>query len=235
MIKLQAYLQAMEQEVEMEFINKRDLDQQYTVKASFYYRNIGGEQVLCRRAADIKSIDYKDEAIDAYFVMMNPGKCKSYDVTKVAKVEDNDVIFVEASSDHTMARVMNIMKELRWKYIRILNVSDIVDPNSGRAKAKIKKIIENGYDEHCIFAESRREELDSLTREDAVYIISWGTGKELNCYKKLAMGYLKDKRYIGVQNKSGQYYHIKPRKNVNINPMIVAEKIIEQVRNLRNK
>ncbi len=29
--------------------------------------------------------------------------------------------------------------------------------------------------------------------------------------------------------------HIKPRQNANINPMIVAEKIIEQVRNLHNK
>ena len=220
-------------EVEMEFIYKRDLDQQYTVKASFYYRNIDGEQVLCRRAADIKSIDYKDEAIDAYFIMMNPGKCKSYDVTEVAKGEEDDVIFVEAISDSTMARVMNIMKELGWKYIRIFNMSDIVEPNSPSANAKIKKIIEQGYDEHCIFVESRREELDSLTKEDAVYVISWGTSEEINYYVPLAMRYLEGKRYIGAQNKCGKYYHVKLRGKEN--QISVAEQIIEQVRNLCNK
>ena len=213
-------------EVEMKFIYKRDLDQQYTVKASFYYRNIGGEQVLCRRAADIKSIDYKDESIDAYFIMMNPGKCKSYDGTKVAKDEEADVFFSEAISDPTMARVMNIMKELGWKYIRILNMSDIVEPNSPSANAKIKKIIEQGYDEHCIFAESRREELERLTKDDAVYVISWGTSEEINYYVPLAMRYLEGKTYIGAQNKCGKYYHVKLRGKEN--QISVAEQIIEQ-------
>ena len=49
------------------------------------------------------------------------------------------------------------------------------------------------------------------------------------------MSYLKDKMYIGDQNKSGQYYHVKPHQNASINTMIVAEKIIEHVRNLRDK
>lgn len=220
-------------EVEMEFIYKRDLDQQYTVKASFYYRNIDGEQVLCRRAADIKSIDYKDETVAAYFIMMNPGKCKSYDVTRIIKGENDDVIFGEATSDPTMARVMNIMKELGWKYIRILNMSDIVEPNSPSANAKIKKIIEQGYNEHCIFVESRREELDSLTKEDAVYVLSWSTGEEINHYVSLAMRFLEGKTYIGVQNKCGKYYHVKLRGKEN--QIRVAEQIIEQARNLRNK
>ncbi|MCI7066028.1 MAG: hypothetical protein MR953_00120 [Butyrivibrio crossotus] len=217
----------------MEFIYKRELDKRYAVKASFYYRNIDGEQVLCRRAADIKSIDYKDESIDAYFIMMNPGKCKSYDVTKVAKDEEADVFFSEAISDPTMARVMNIMKELGWKYIRILNMSDIVEPNSPSANAKIKKIIEQGYYEHCIFAESRREELDSLTKQDAVYVISWGTSEEINYYVPLAMSYLEGKTYIGAQNKCGKYYHVKLRGKEN--QISVAEQIIEQARNLRSK
>lgn len=220
-------------EVKMEFIYKRELDKRYAVKASFYYRNIDGEQVLCRRAADIKSIDYKDESIDAYFIMMNPGKCKSYDVTKVAKDEEADVFFSEAISDPTMARVMNIMKELGWKYIRILNMSDIVEPNSPSANAKIKKIIEQGYYEHCIFAESRREELDSLTKQDAVYVISWGTSEEINYYVPLAMSYLEGKTYIGAQNKCGKYYHVKLRGKEN--QISVAEQIIEQARNLRSK
>lgn len=220
-------------EVKMEFIYKRELDKRYAVKASFYYRNIDGEQVLCRRAADIKSIDYKDESIDAYFIMMNPGKCKSYDVTKVAKDEEADVFFSEAISDPTMARVMNIMKELGWKYIRILNMSDIVEPNSPSANAKIKKIIEQGYYEHCIFAESRREELDSLTKQDAVYVISWSTSEEINYYVPLAMSYLEGKTYIGAQNKCGKYYHVKLRGKEN--QISVAEQIIEQARNLRSK
>ena len=204
----------------MEFIYKRELDKRYAVKASFYYRNIDGEQVLCRRAADIKSIDYKDESIDAYFIMMNPGKCKSYDVTKVAKDEEADVFFSEAISDPTMARVMNIM-------------TDIVEPNSPSANAKIKKIIEQGYYEHCIFAESRREELDSLTKQDAVYVISWGTSEEINYYVPLAMSYLEGKTYIGAQNKCGKYYHVKLRGKEN--QISVAEQIIEQARNLRSK
>ena len=40
----------------MEYKYKGELEAKYKVEASFYYRNIGEEQVLCRRAANIKKI-----------------------------------------------------------------------------------------------------------------------------------------------------------------------------------
>ena len=108
----------------MKYIYKRDLDKLYEVKASFYRRRINGMVIVCRRAADIIRRDCESEEVDAYFIMMNPGSCKLKDEDKITENEKEEIEFINATSDATMARVMNIMEELGWKYVRILNLSD---------------------------------------------------------------------------------------------------------------
>lgn len=211
----------------MEYKYKGELEAKYKVEASFYYRNIGEEQVLCRRAANIKKINCENEPLDAYFVMMNPGKCKCIDVSQIAKNENMEFSFSPSRADPTMVRIMNIMDELGWKNIRIINISDIVEPDSKKVRIKVSDIIKNGYHAHCVFSEERRDELEYLTKENAVYVMAFGVSKEINYYVPLCMKYLENKNCVGAKNKYGQYLHIRP--TLKENQIKVAEQIIEQI------
>lgn len=214
----------------MEYRYKRELEKEYKVEASFYYRDIDEEKILCRRVADVKKEGHDDAKIDAYFILMNPGSCKIYDASIVAKDESGEIIMAESKPDATMVRIMNIMQELDFKHIRILNMSDVVSGNSAKAEASIDKLIERGYDEHCIFSEKRREELKELTKEEAVYVAAWGCSDKISYYSPYAMEYFKDKKLVGVYNGVGKYKHIKPpNKNLQI---ALAEQIIEQIKNI---
>lgn len=215
----------------MKYMCKRELDKIYKVEASFYYRIFEDEQLLCRRVADIKKRNGEASTIDAYFVMMNPGSCKvkkEYE-HKIGRNESVETEFIDSDSDATMARVMNIMQEMDWQYIRMINISDFVNGNSESANKRVAMFIEKSYDAHCIFSENRRKELVELTKDDAVFIKAWGCSKEIHYYAQYALDFLKDKRTIGIDNGEGRYLHIKPpRKDLQVS---IATQLIEQIKN----
>ncbi|MBQ8279065.1 MAG: DUF1643 domain-containing protein [Roseburia sp.] len=214
----------------MEYKCKKELDEKYQVEASFYKLDINGEEKQCRRVADIKAKEGTYEKIDAYFVKMNPGGCKPNEEDEI--VDDADyktMILRKVNSDATMVRVMNIMNELGWHYVRMLNVSDIREGKSEEAKRTLRDAINNGQHEHCIFSHERRNELEELTKEDAIYVVACGCSDEVALYFSLYVEeYLKDKTLIGVKNEQGRYKHIKP--SVKESQIKIAEDLIKQIK-----
>ena len=214
----------------MKYICKRELDKLYEVKASFYRRQINGKNIVCRRAADIMKRGCESEVIDAYFIMMNPGSCKLKDENKIAENENEEMEFIDAKSDATMARVMNIMEELGWKYVRMLNLSDFVDGNSQTATKRVAGFTDDEFDGHSIFSKARRSELLELTKIDALYIKAWGCSKSINYYAPYALEFLEGKQSVGAKNGELNFLHIKP-------PMVkqqveIADKLISQIKAL---
>jgi hypothetical protein len=54
---------------------------------------------------------------------------------------------------------MKLMDNKDWKYVRIINLSDITTGGSNEFRVLLKHI---SLDNHSIFSESRKEELEEL-------------------------------------------------------------------------
>ena len=214
------------------FKTLKEVNELYEVEASFYFRSVSGEKKLFRRYADVTLKNRKLEKIDAYFVLMNPGSCKPKDGEEIVFSSDSDcpsdAIMIEAKSDPTMKRMMQIMDAVGYEKIRIFNLADYCDPHPDKLEEFLK--LDPDF-KVCIFDEQRREELSKLTCDEAPYIIAWGvTTKLMPDYKKKAMEFLKDKTICG-NKKIGKgsdwdYYHLNaysPESNSEYKSRIVEQ------------
>lgn len=199
----------------MIYRSKKELIETYKVEASFYdynFKDIG--KIKCRNIADIIRKGYEDSAIDSYIIMMNPGSCKVIDnkISVINTIKDIPIQLKEAKSDPAQVCIMRLMDNLELNKVRILNLSDIAEPKSGIALSVMNKLEENNNMTSSIFSKERRKELDKITEQSAIYILSWGVSNRLNNYKKLALDFVKDKKTIGIKkdNNDFLYYYIKP-------------------------
>lgn len=209
----------------MKFDNISDLRKRYNVKASFYKRN----NLLFRNYADIIKSDYRNDKIDAYIIMMNPGSCEpiNKDVDFTNSHSPDTAIYIDSKSDRAQKRVMQLMDNMKYNKTRILNLFDYKEPNSRKASQIINKSF--GFP-ISIFSTERKEELNKLTIYDSPYIVAYGLGG-LDKYKKTALEFLKNKNTYGVKQKRNNlgYYYLSPPNEKRAQEIITQ--IVTQIKN----
>ena len=207
----------------MKFNKNDELRKTYEVKASFYKKN----DVTFRNYADIIRKGYNEDKIDAYIIMMNPGSCKPANKIEDSAISPETSVYIPASDDPAQRRVMQIMDNIAFDKVRILNLFDCKEPDSNKAAQMAS---ENYGFPISIFSHERRDELNKLTKDDAPYIVAY-TVTGLVEYKKLALEFLADKKVYGVKkdNNDLSYYYLSPRSNPKIPNRLTAEKIITDI------
>lgn len=208
----------------------RKIFKEFVCYGNFYDVNLNkSKKVKCRNILDIyRKGYYKKDAkikLDAIAIMMNPGTSRPINsIPSVLKVPFNknqilnSVKMVLTNPDTTQAKLMKIMKEKNWNYIRVINLSDIRQKDNSKLKGEIKsynievqKNYENIYqDFHSIFCKDRRAELlEILGDENVPIIIGWGVRDCIEDYAKECLTVLNERHIVGdfPENQSVFCYH----------------------------
>lgn len=234
----------------MEFIKRNQLKNKYIVLGKFYklkYRD--GDIKECRSILEIflhsTYINLKrTNKIDAVFIMMNPGSGKpkeSYnqtiiDIKKMKTNEIDKIKLVETDPDNTQYQVMRIMREKKWKYVRVINLSDYRNPSSEKFYNIIKEAIV--YDKkfiHSIFSEDRIKELDNIFNSDKDFkvIVAWGVDTRLEKLIGLALGNKNLDKRVGnnkaTYKKKKKFYYYHPLQRGKSKQIQWLESIINRI------
>ncbi|WP_416044600.1 DUF1643 domain-containing protein [Clostridium tyrobutyricum] len=238
----------------MEFIEKKQLKKQYRVFGKFYILNYDTKvNKCCRSILEIfEKNNYsrlkETRNIDAIFVMMNPGKgrpikkydCPNISLSEIKNGKLGEIELVEMEPDDTQYQVMRIMKEMNWKYIRVINLSDYRSPKSKEFYKMIKEASETFDSEfiHSIFSEQRNQEIDRIFQSNIKFkiIVAWGVNTKLHKLIQLAIenrniceriGNTKD-TYKSKKRKNFYYYH--PLQREKSKQILWLEKIIKKLK-----
>jgi hypothetical protein len=195
--------------------NAKELKNDYSVFASFYNRKIDDKgEYICRNVCDIRRKDsfIENNDLDAYFIMMNPGSCHpindEYIIDNNRKYDSLEMI--ECNPDPAQYQIMKLMDNKRWKYVRILNLSDITTGDSNEFRKLLKYV---SSDSHSVFSDSRKEELENLMHENARIVAAWTSSKEIRNLAILCKDKLKDRVISGIPFDKDKifYKYIKPQ------------------------
>jgi hypothetical protein len=180
----------------LKFIPAEVLKKDFGIFGHFYSVTLkSGDKIDCRSVLEIVTKDNKqsgigsisEQAPDAIFIMMNPGS--SYPLEKVnnviseGQIRHLGVSLVSTRPDTTQYQVMRMMHYCSWKHVRVLNISDMRDPKSGKFIERYKSIEAiSGFKAHSIFSDERTEELQGkLNRKhEAPIICAWGVSPDLD-------------------------------------------------------
>jgi hypothetical protein len=169
----------------------------------FYYQ-IG--EYNFRKYLDIKFKCCKADSPDLMVIMMNPGSSAPLDSNDDGRVEIN------AKPDPTQTQIIRVMESLNFNYARILNLSDLRQPNSNVFYGQISSMNEDCIN-HSIFHESRLCDFKKLYIKGVPVLYAWGTNKKLNHLAKCALKATKLERSFGWRKPKFDfaYYHPLPR------------------------
>ncbi len=212
----------------LKFIPARELKKNYQVNGHFYTVELENKELLdCRSVLEITKKEatpldiniLSNKNPDAIFIMMNPGlsvPIKSVNYTIVKKdINQLKVSLVPTKPDVTQYQLMRVMHYCKWAHVRVLNISDIRDPKSGKFTDRFIDIEKRTkFIEHSIFSDLRCSELKSkLTTNSNTHIIcAWGVNTDLNplinrCLQKVNINQIKG---LLKQNSSDKYFHPLP-------------------------
>ena len=131
---------------------------------------------------------------NAVVVMMNPGSSRPRpepgssrsEGEEEQRIQDPQDIrtrcrLVPARPDNTQKQIMEIMRRMTYSHIRVLNFSDIREPNSGDFFRTIRQgsFMQNNHIQapHSIFSQNRSEELQCRMNPcSRIIIAGWGKG-----------------------------------------------------------
>lgn len=171
----------------------------FDVKGLFY---VDEYDYPCRKYLDITKKNIECSSPELMVIMMNPGSSTPKDGL------DNGCTLTETIPDPTQFQIMNIMENTGINFSRILNLSDLRNPNSSKFYSMIKN---NRKDtKHCIFDDSRKEDLDALFIKGLPTIFAWGVDSTLKTLADLAVKKLEIAKPLGVLKGGSQYYHARP-------------------------
>ncbi|WP_299739131.1 hypothetical protein [uncultured Rossellomorea sp.] len=209
------------------FIPSSELKKLYSASGSFFNLRINSHVIKCRNFLDIYQKGSKISSInpEAFVIMMNPGNSKPIlgkkqgESNEIPEFDINspDLLFQisnnsprKAKPDSTQYQVMRLMEHYGWRYVRVLNLSDIRNTKSREFAREYKKL-DNTI--HSIFLGKREDERKFLCSgiEQKPVIVAWGV---LPGLKELAVS-AKEKlpsHIRGIQGKKPYlYYHPLPR------------------------
>jgi len=169
-------------------------------------------------------------------------KAYKHQCQNINQVKDGEVVkiqLVETDPDDTQYQIMRVMRIMKWKYVRVINLSDYRNPESKSFYTMIKESI--SYDSeviHSIFSKGRTQEIDNVFKSDDNFkvITAWGVNTKLRKLIKLALENNNLNRRIGnnktsyKRRKDFYYYHPLPR-----NPLEQPLWLEEMLGRLENK
>lgn len=190
------------------------LKKDYSVFGSFYKMK-GNDEQIYRNVCDIKNNEIlnQDHKLDAYIIMLNPGSChpedKSYSIPEFKEWNQIEINLVKCCPDQAQYQVMRLMDNRRWKFVRILNLSDIRNGNIEKFEDIFSNMASN---QHSLFDDSRDDERAKLMSQDAIIIASWTKQKIIKDLAILCKKELKDKEISGIPFDKAKisYKYIKP-------------------------
>lgn len=208
------------------FIPASNLKLKYNVSGHFYSLQVLETEVLkCRSVLEITSNSAEGKLMaDAVFVMMNPGSSRP--VVEKDQAVISDVIsqlstkLVPTVPDTTQYQVMRIMHYKGWQHVRVINLSDLRDPNSGSFSQRYVQLErESGSTLHSIFSPQRSAELKHhLSRKPLGPIVcAWGVSDNLNPLIERASAILSlESAVTGFMKPghSGKYFHPLPSMQI---------------------
>ena len=173
---------------------------------AWFYQNTSIKNEEFRLYLDIiKESSQQKIFPELYLIMQNPGSC--------ANTEKNYNKEVLIRPDATTHRVIGLLNALeRLNYIRILNLSDLVNPKGIDFFSKLPIIEKKISKSHTLFDNSRRTELDNLMKDESLVYFACGVNKKIENLKFSALEVLKEKR-IKILNGKFEFYHPLTRPN----------------------
>lgn len=193
-------------------INKKretptQLNELFEVSGDFYSIPGNPADHECRRFLRIRRKQLRletESAVDAMFIMMNPGGSKP--------VSDIDLVrgqgLVPAKPDDTQFQIMRLMNVMTWNTVEVINLSDY---RATKSKSFFS-VYSSLPPEHSIFHPSRVDELKAVLRP-RLTIAAWGLSSDLDPLAKAAIKSVTatGKKLIGLQgNHPTGYLHPQP-------------------------
>ena len=191
------------------------ISDRYNVTGYFYveqghlfrkYLNIRRKRAGLRRYLNLIMRWFTDAEPDLMVVMMNPGSSSPMTGSDDGQVE------VAAKPDDTQRQIMKVMDATSFNYARILNLSDLRDPNSPDFLLALKPLDHAGI-AHSIFGPGRESDFDGLFDHSVPVILAWGADDRLKPLARRALGRINNTVQVG-QKKPGTdwvYYHARQR------------------------
>lgn len=204
------------------FIPANELKRQYSVLGHFYSLQLPDvEPQNCRSVLEISAATVGSNPLaDAVFVMMNPGSSRPVEESSQPVSSDRLAGMLEklvpTVPDVTQYQVMRVMRFKGWQHVRVINLSDLRDPQSGAfAKRYIQLEKQSGTTVHSIFSPERASQLKrSLSRKPCAPIVcAWGVSDDLSSLIERATKALAQE--VGVTGlekpgHAGKYFHPLP-------------------------
>ncbi len=173
----------------MKFIYAEKLKEMFDVFGHFYDLKIGNEIFCCRSLLEIVSseIKYLSKGLpDSVVIMMNPGSSRPLDKKYSPHLFSTDEIFsknwkkeiIPTRPDNAQYQIMRLMLLNDWKYLKVLNLSDLRNGNSGEFKKEFERASAiNPSNPHCIVHIKRRNELKNeiRTKTNNPVIAAWSS------------------------------------------------------------
>lgn len=235
----------------MNFIYADDLKKSFDVFGHFYELEIGRSKFNCRSLLEIKIKDFDskfDKKTDAIVIMMNPGSSRPIDVKYRGASLVKSALFssrlvkdvIPTYPDNAQYQIMRVMKKQKWRYVRILNLSDLRNGNSDDFSLDFTKASE--VDEshpHSIIHPGREHEFDKYVYDEnnGPVIAAWGNIKILHPFAKNALIKLKHKSVVGVKDNNCPYvfkYASPYRKSHKLNWLVEVESELTKYYNVIN-
>ena len=217
-------------------------------------RTTGNRTLCCRSVLEITTHQYPNPNVllnrqpDAIVVMMNPGSSRPRQAVRQHILDAQNIrtrcVLIPARHDNTQNQIMEIMRQMHYNHIRVLNLSDIREPKSKKFFQLVSqgRIIQNNHIQtsHSIFSQCRSRELRCrMNPRSGIVIAGWGYSWKKprwrcnfakRCYDMIcAFGF----HIIGYQNNNDRdhnFVHPYYKPIMNIWPQC----IVSQIRQITN-
>ncbi|MBP6131151.1 MULTISPECIES: DUF1643 domain-containing protein [Thauera] len=204
------------------FIPADKLKRQYGVFGHFYSLQLPAvAPQKCRSVLEISATTAGNSPIaDAVFVMMNPGSSRPVQETSHSVSSDQVsgmlANLVPTVPDMTQYQVMRIMYFKGWQNVKVINLSDLRDPQSGAfAERYVQLEKDSGTTVHSIFSPERAAQLKRyLSRKPGGPIVcAWGVSDDLNpLIERASKSLAQEMGVTGLEKpgNAGRYFHPLP-------------------------
>jgi hypothetical protein len=218
------------QRIVVKFIYADELKKLFNVYGHFYDLRIGSKVFKCRSLLEIvgrEIDDHTKQLPDAVVIMMNPGSSRPRDTNYKEKFVDiaathscgwtKDVI--STRPDNAQYQIMRVMLLQDWRFVRVLNLSDLRNGNSGNFSREFQKASElDGSHPHSIFHSGRLKEFRKSveTNNRGPVIAAWGNIGVLSLLAEQALDRLKDAALVGIRlsEPSSSFRYPSPYKKI---------------------
>ena len=145
---------------------------------------------------------------DAIVIMMNPGSSRPLESGDTESLLTLPLPagfrkpLVLTQPDNTQYQIMRIMTAKQWTHVRVLNISDLRDPQSTRFIARTQALTSlPGGQTHSLFCNERAAECTEMLQRipDAPFILGWGQDPGLIPLAAQCLNRISNERIVTVK------------------------------------